>query len=145
MTQQTDAVNKAIHFVEEQDEILLPLYVYGKRRNCCKIVIHINHCVTCRNCKIILYLCQMTWLHVSFREIRFQITTQTLAVLTKVFHKRKRKMFLLMTLKTAYSQIISLFDTRFSVKRSFLLSTQYISRERVLYGSQNSDYFPKQH
>ena len=50
-----------------------------------------------------------------------------------------------MTGITVYSQIICLFDTRFSVKIIFLLPTQYIYRVRVLFRSQNRDYFPKQH
>jgi len=38
MTQQTDALDNATHFVEEQGEILRHLYIYGKRRNCVKLL-----------------------------------------------------------------------------------------------------------
>jgi len=39
VTQQTDALNKAIVFVEEQGEKLRHLYMNGKRRNCVKLFV----------------------------------------------------------------------------------------------------------
>ena len=38
MTQQTGALNNAVHFAKEQAEISWHLYMNGKRRNCVKLL-----------------------------------------------------------------------------------------------------------